>query len=192
MYLNDFDENEQLDPVIFYTYGGEEIPFASKDKLAAQMPMIRKRFVKYKEFSKVRDINTLLGVQEEEVLAYKEITELRSMIYISTQEGYKGYALPAEAQRSTIEDIHIDPSSGKVYYVGNSTANVVELGPQMANSGGVLSSFDTATFQHQKHSSLGLPFSTIAKEIHSANSKEFFVGTQNSYLLVLNSNNSVH
>lgn len=191
MYLNDFDENEQLDPVIFYTYGGEEIPFASKDKLAAQMPMIRKRFVKYKEFSKVRDINTLLGVQEEEVLAYKEITELRSMIYIATEEGYKGYALPAEAQRSTIEDIHIDPSSGKVYYVGNSTANVVELGPQMANSGGVLSSFDTATFQHQKHSSLGLPFSTIAKEIHSANSKEFFVGTQNSYLLVLNSNNSV-
>ena len=95
------------------------------------------------------------------------------MIYIATQEGYKGYALPAEAQHSTIEDIHIDPSSGKVYYVGNSTANVRIRGHKWPTQEEYYS-FDTATFQHQKHSSLGLPFSTIAKEIHSANSKEFF------------------
>ena len=34
LFLDDFDENQQVDPIIFYPYGDREIPFAGKDKLA--------------------------------------------------------------------------------------------------------------------------------------------------------------
>ena len=44
LYLDDFDNNKQADPIIFYEYGKTTIPFASKDKLSSQLPSIKKRF----------------------------------------------------------------------------------------------------------------------------------------------------
>ena len=56
IYLDDYDENLQLDPIIFYDFFGAYVPFASKDKLDKQLPYLKKKFPKYINFSKVNDI----------------------------------------------------------------------------------------------------------------------------------------
>ena len=76
-------KNQQADPVIIYPYGNLNIPLATKDKLAAQLPFVKKRFTQYKDFAKVSSIKSLLGKNEEEILQTKQLNELRSMIFLN-------------------------------------------------------------------------------------------------------------
>ena len=47
IYIDDFDDNGQVDPIIFYDFFGNNVPFASKDKLMDQMPSLKKKFLSY-------------------------------------------------------------------------------------------------------------------------------------------------
>ena len=47
MYLDDFDNNSQLDPIIFYDYNGNYVPFTSRDILNKQLPYLKKKFNSY-------------------------------------------------------------------------------------------------------------------------------------------------
>ncbi|RLD27118.1 MAG: RNA-binding protein [Bacteroidetes bacterium] len=139
LYLDDFDNNGQLDPIIFYDFFGGFVPFASKDKLAEQLPSLKKKFLGYSEFSKINNIKDLTGVKEEDVLEVKKITELRSMIYLNIGSNIKEIPLPKEAQMSSIEDIYFEQYDNitKVYFVGNFLDYSTELGESSANSGSV-------------------------------------------------------
>jgi hypothetical protein len=81
MYLDDFDENTQSDPIIFYDFFGNDVPFASKDKLVDQLPKLKKNFLDYEKFAQIETIEDLVGKKEEDILEIKKINELRSMIY---------------------------------------------------------------------------------------------------------------
>jgi len=54
--LDDFDQNGQTDPIIYYSLEGMPTPFATRDELIDQMPELKKQFVSYTDFSKVTDI----------------------------------------------------------------------------------------------------------------------------------------
>jgi len=138
LYIDDFDENEQSDPIIFYNYFGTYRPFNTKDNLSAQMPMIKKRFNKYKDFSKVRTIEKLTGKKENNILEIKKITELRSMFFINKGDDFEPNPLPSESQWSSIQDFYWDQKTKEMYYVGNSEEFVTELGAQSANLGGII------------------------------------------------------
>ena len=56
VYLDDFDENSSLDPIIFYNFFGDPVPFASRDKLVNSLPYLKKKFLKYNDFVDARDI----------------------------------------------------------------------------------------------------------------------------------------
>ena len=84
--------------------------------------------------------------------------------------------LPSPLQLSSIEDFYID--GNKIYYVGNYTGNVSELGPSLSNSGGVLTGFDG--YNYDSHKSLGLPINYEARHIDKIN--------KNSLLIIGNNN----
>ncbi|HKK12957.1 MAG TPA: VCBS repeat-containing protein, partial [Flavobacteriaceae bacterium] len=75
IYLDDFDKNGQLDPLIFYDFFGTYVPFASKDKLVQQMPSLKKRFLNYNAFSKVSTVYDLTQKKESDILETKYIYE---------------------------------------------------------------------------------------------------------------------
>lgn len=176
LYLDDFDENQQADPIIFYPYGNREIPFAGKDKLASQLPMVKKRFTKYEDFAKVSDIKSLLGKSEENILQIKQLNELRSMVFLN-QEGKKfsSHPLPDIAQQSAIEALTINPSNGAIAFVGNSRSWVVELGSNLANSGGVLYGFDPKSVQYESYQAFPLPLGTVGKHIEQLTNGEYVI-----------------
>lgn len=182
LYLDDFDENNQLDPIIFYNFFGSNVPFASKDKLGEQIPLLKKKFTAYKKFATVDGINKLFKKDVDSLLLTKQINELRSMIYLQKEDGFTGIPLPFEAQQSSIEGIHID-ERGTLSYVGNYFGHVIELGPQDANPGGQLIDFnpDSATFSESIK--FGLPKSIAAKSIEKLNPNSYVITTQNNYIL---------
>ena len=153
LYLDDFDDNGQLDPIIFYNYFGQSIPFASRDMIVTQIPSLKKKFLSYNKFSKVKTIEDLTGKSQDQILEIKEIKELRSMIYYNNDGVFKGTPLPKEAQFSSIQDIYIDSVQGEptLMFIGNNYNNVTELGNSSFNSGGLFTSYENDNFQDFKY-----------------------------------------
>ncbi len=175
VYLDDFDENSSLDPIIYYNFFGDPVPFASRDKLVNSLPYLKKKFLKYNDFVDARDIVSL--TERNDIFETKLVNEMRSMLYIQDDENkFIPLPLPNELQISTIEDFYIDED--KIYYVGNFSGYVSELGPSLSNSGGILIGFDGYDFVN--HKSLGLPINYEGRHIDKIN---------NNTLLIIGNNN---
>lgn len=143
LYLDDFDQNGQTDPIIYYTLEGMPTPFATRDELIDQMPELKKQFVSYTDFSKVTDIQSLLGPwYNPSMLIEKNIYELRSMLFLSGEQYYKGIPLPFEAQMSPINDLWVGDLNSDAYIdimmVSNDKNVSNAIGPYDANTGGIL------------------------------------------------------
>ena len=107
LYLDDLDANEKLD-LIFYNFNGQQIPWAAKDQLASQLPLVKKRFTNYRDFAQVRDFEKLTGKSRDSVLQILSLQELRSMVFLQDSLGkFTAKPLPAEAQFSPIEDFYV-------------------------------------------------------------------------------------
>ncbi|GGW33843.1 VCBS repeat-containing protein [Arenibacter certesii] len=178
LYIDDYDGNEQSDPIIFYDFFGHPVPFASKDHLMRQLPMLQKKFLSYSDFSQIKNIEDLTGKKESDILEIKHIKELRSMIYMNSGNGFTGSPLPKEAQMSTIEGFHLEEelASPTLFFVGNYKGYVNELGNSLANSGGVLTNFNNETYTSYKN--LSLPKGLSVRRIEK-------IG-DNKYLLISN------
>lgn len=71
MYINDFDLNGQIDPIITYMDGGREYPIATKDELVKQMPIIRKNYVRHVDYAgrSVAEIFSEKGIKGSNIFA---------------------------------------------------------------------------------------------------------------------------
>ena len=177
IYLDDFDENTSLDPIIFYNFFGNPVPFASRDKLVNSLPYLKKKFLKYNDFVKAKNIELL--TEKDKIFETKSIFEMRSMAFIQNEENiFNSSPLPSPLQLSSIEDFYVDDD--KIYYVGNYSGNVSELGPSLSNPGGVLIGFDG--YNYDSHKYLGLPLNYEARHIDKIN--------KNSLLIIGNNNRS--
>ena len=138
LYIDDFDGNDQMDPVIFYWFGNEFIPFASKDDLASQLPMIKKRFTSYEGFSKVRSINALVGASTTGI---KNILQLASVALLNDKNNFKVVALPREAQWSPVQSSILanvdDDIQDELIVAGNFFGALSLLGSMDASNGAI-------------------------------------------------------
>ena len=186
LYLDDFDENEQLDPIIFYNFFGRYRPFNTKNDLQAQMPMIKKRFPNYKKFSQVETIKELTGFAEKDILEIKKVNTTASLALMKKDGKYIAEKLPQEAQYSNIRDFYWDEDKKQLFYVGNAQEFVTEIGNTAANPGGVISVEQNETF-HLKHQTfLPLPVRFNMRGIKPLGKDSFLLLTNNDYVYLLN------
>lgn len=179
IFLDDFDGNGSLDPIIFYDYFGNQVPFASKDKLTTQMPSLKKKFLNYDVFSKITSISDLTDKKTEDILEIKKLTELRSMAYLNTENSFQGIPLPKEAQMSSIQDINIDMDDEKtrLVFVGNYLDYTNELGNSDSNSGAVLTFSKEQKFSFEKY--LPLPSGLNTRKLIKVNNTGYLVVSNN-------------
>ena len=180
MYLDDFDNNETLDQLIFYDYFGTYVPFASKDKLMQQIPMLKKNFTTYEAFANVQDVLDL--VDKKEILETKYIYELRNMVYFNKGNAFEQRALPNEAQFSTIEDFYVDGK--EIFYTGNTNSYVSELGRSTSNSGGALKYSENDNFNSVR--TLNLPKHFSGRKILKLKDGKFLVIGNNDKSYIVN------
>ena len=179
MHLDDFDKNETLDQIIFYDYFGTYVPFASKDKLMQQLPMLKKKFTTYNSFSNVKSITDLFD--KKEILETKKLYELRSMIYYNQGKSFKAVSLPNQAQLSSIEDFTV--SNNNIYYVGNTNSFVTELGQNTANPGGIIN------YQNSlNNKAINLPKEFIGRKIINLDNHRFLTISNNNKSYIVKQN----
>jgi len=105
LYLNDFDENGSIDPVICYFEDGNRYPFASRDELLAQIVPLKKKFPTYESFaeSSIEDIFTAQQLKNADIrYAY---TFASSYLENRGDGTFEVHELPREAQIAPVYDI---------------------------------------------------------------------------------------
>ncbi|WP_075342590.1 VCBS repeat-containing protein [Tenacibaculum agarivorans] len=79
MYHLDFDDNGKAETILAYNLNGEYYPIYSKDELASQMNIIKKRFVKYKDYA----LKTI-----DEILTPEKVNKSNKYIVNHLSSGY--------------------------------------------------------------------------------------------------------
>jgi len=178
MFVGDFDENEQPEPIIFSSFFGENMPFAGLDKLKTQVPGLRKQFQRYADFSAVEKIEDLKIFDPKKMADQREIRELRSMLFLSDGEKFRGIPLPDKAQWSSIQDFTVTELN-EIIFIGNHHEFLTEFGKSMGNSGGKIAGFDSENNVFKKYSSLGLPAGTNTRKIIPLEFGGYYVAVNN-------------
>ncbi len=182
LHIGDFDKNGSSDPLVFYRYFNDYMPFASLDKLVSQLPVLKKKFNSYAAFKQVKEVKDLFDNYKENEIEYKEVNESRSMIYLSENGKYVGYPLGFTEQMSEIQDIVIN-TQGVVYYVGNNHNYVSEVGKSSSNDGRKLYRFDVKTKQFKFSERLsGMPQGTNARQIRAIDDNQYLVVANDDFV----------
>ena len=185
MNILDIDDNKKTEPLIFYNRNGENIPFASLDRLKTQAPVLKKQFSDYNKFAQVRSYEDIDALNGRPIVESKLIDELRTMIFLSENGKYKAVPLSNEVQWSTIQDIHID-DKGNVMYVANSKNMITEMGKNSGFSGGLLSEFNVEEMRFRSNKALPLPFDIDPREILALDDSKYFIVCNNGYQYIIN------
>ena len=138
----DFDQNGTIDPLICYYIQGKSYPLASLDELANQLPSIRKKFLKYKDYAEAT-LETLLSPEQIKQSNTLKINILSSTFFENVGNGkFSAKVLPLSAQVSLASCISVADfnQDGKkdLLIAGNFYPWRVQLGRNDASMGSLL------------------------------------------------------
>ena len=142
MYYSDFDNNGKKEQILTYFLNGKEIPFANKDELQKQIPLIKKKYLYAADFAKA----SLTDIFGTEILhKAKKFTANYFSNAILINNGNMLFSvkeLPWQAQLSSFRDaIVVDANHDNlpdIMIAGNYYANNIQMGRYDADFGTIL------------------------------------------------------
>jgi hypothetical protein len=113
LYLNDFDQNEQIDPVLsFMREDGKYYPYDLRHNLIDQMKPLKKKFPDYASF-KDASVEQMFTKEQLETSVVQEVTNLSSAVFLSQPDGTYAYEpLPLKAQFAPIYALAVGDFDG--------------------------------------------------------------------------------
>ena len=191
IYLNDFNENGQLESIMTYHHNGKEVLFNTKDELASQIPAINKKFRSYQAFSEAK-IENVLGDRKIASAEKKRIHTLHTMFFLNKGEfEFEAKALPKEVQYSSIQtatsfDMDNDGKE-ELILAGNRFDLNTQLGQLDANHGLVLT-YQNNRFSVLKNANLNLEGRVNSAEVIDLKDEKWLIfGTNNDSLQIFRS-----
>ncbi|MDH7447931.1 VCBS repeat-containing protein [Aquimarina sp. 2201CG14-23] len=132
LYLNDFDDNGKVDPIVTYFYQGRETPIATKDELTKQIPYLNKKYLSYKAFSEA-DFKDYFTEEKIENAEKKQVFTLKTT-YFENQGGlnFIAHDLPWRAQISSTHDILVHDINDDTYPDIILAGNTYEISTQLS------------------------------------------------------------
>ncbi len=170
LYVKDFDQNGTEDPVMTYYNQGREVVKVPRDQLISQIPAIKKRFPKYKEYAEADFEGTFL---EEEINDAQTLvaTEFGSSYFENQGNGrFIKKEFPARAQfapllAGTTLDFNGDGNLDFLF-AGNSYSAEIQHGWYDASIGGVLLGDGQGGFSYLQTLQSGFHADGNVKSIH--------------------------
>jgi hypothetical protein len=187
LYFNDFDDNGKKEQVLTYYLDGHEIPFANKDELQKQIPVIKKRFLYASDFAKagLDEIFSADKLKNSEVLTADYFPN--SILMNKGNMNFTTIPLPWLAQLSPYKDAVVvnanNDSLPDILIVGNFYDNNIQMGRNDADFGTILLNKGNGQFNCQSIN--GLQIKGEVRHIRKIN-----IGKEEAYILARN-NDSV-
>jgi len=186
LYIKDFDENGQTDPILTYYLDGREIPFANHSELLKQLPSLKKDWKYAQDFSRA-ELNEIFEEKALNSAQKLSANDFASYYYRNNGDGsFKAIALPTELQISTlsaVEFVH-DENSQELIGAGNFYENNIEMGKYDAQYGTIFTIQDTAV-QIQRVKNLNLEGQIKQMKQIVVNEKQFILVARNNSELKL-------
>lgn len=142
MYVNDFDENDQVEQILTYYLEGKEYPFATYRELTKQMPDLKKEFLFAKDLA-AAELTDIFAPQKLRQATVRHVEEAQHLLLENQGDGtFVKKHLPQRLQFSTINDFWpVDLNQdGRMEWItgGNFHRNNIEMGRYDASYGNVL------------------------------------------------------
>ncbi len=125
MYINDFDRNGSAEQIITLYEGDEAYPLALRHDLIKQMPVLKKKYLKYEDYQE-QTITDIFTPAQLERAVHLNVTETRSMAFLNLSDTvFLPVPLPVEAQLAPLfglllkdldGDGHLDLLGGGNFY----------------------------------------------------------------------------
>lgn len=141
MFARDYDKNGSLDPIMTLHENGRDMPVATRDMMIKQLPMLKKKYVRYGAYSQAQ-IGDLFSENMLKGAIQLKCNLLASVVFINEKGRFKAQVLPNLAQVSPINaieavDVNQDGNTDLIV-AGNDYGQQVETGRMDAGNGCVL------------------------------------------------------
>jgi hypothetical protein len=169
LYVEDFDDNGSLDPILTYSINLKSYPLANRDELVKKIPSLKKKFVKNADFAG-KTVEEIFGRSILSQSKKLEVTEFRSMIFLN-QDGkrFSSVPLPKEAQFAPIQAILLQDLDGDghldIIAGGNNSHSAPYFGAYQGSRGLVLMGLGNGQFNFSPPTSSGLSVTGDIKDI---------------------------
>jgi len=150
LYYYDFDGNGKKDQVLSYYLDGRELPFANKDELEKQLPILKKEFLYAEDFAKARftDIFPQAELDKADKLTANYFSN--AVLINRGNLHFDVVAMPWEAQLSPFRDaVVVDANRDSfpdILLVGNYYDNNIQMGRYDADYATLLINKGNGTF----------------------------------------------
>jgi enediyne biosynthesis protein E4 len=182
-YYNDFDDNGRKEQILTYFLKKQEIPFATKQELEKQLPVLKKKFLYAEDFAK-STLQTLFGT--DKLNKAEKLTANYFANAVLMNKGnmqFETIALTFEAQLSTFKDAVVVNANNDelpdILMMGNYFDNNVEIGRQDADFGTILINKGNSQFKYE-------PFNGLAVKGQVRRIKPIQINKQNAFVLSRN------
>ncbi|GAB5398952.1 MAG: VCBS repeat-containing protein [Aureisphaera sp.] len=184
LYLDDFDKNGKIDPILTYYYQGKETTLATKDELAKQLPIINKEYLSYKDFASA-NVHDLLPLKTTPESGVKKVFQLGSTYFENQGDNtYISHSLPMEAQVSTVNDVMVDDMNNDGYLdvllVGNNFEVSTQIGRLDASHGVLLINDKSGFFTPEENRGFSINGACRSIETITIGNEQFYVVGRNN------------
>ncbi len=155
---NDFDNNGFLDPIMCYYYQGQMYPFAGRDAIIAQIPILKKKFLRYKPYS-TATLNDIFSSAELSKATYLYTHTFETTLYKNNGGVFSKQAIPYQVQLHPSNDILIydfnQDGRKDILLAGNFLYTETETGEIDAGNGTLLLQNPDGSFRFVENSEHG-------------------------------------
>ena len=153
LYYNDFDGNGKKEQVVTYYLGGKEVPFANKDEIQKQLPIIKKQFLFAEDFAKASLSEIFKGEKLENSLVHTAYNFSSSVLINDGRMNFTLRPLPWPAQLSPLKDGLVVNANNDdlpdLLLVGNFYENNIQMGRYDADFGSLLINKGNGNFVYE-------------------------------------------
>ncbi len=183
LYYNDFDGNGKKEQVLTYYLNGREIPFANKDELQKQIPVIKKKYLYAEDFAKASLTEIFTADKlEKEVLNANYFSN--AILINQGNLNFKLQPLPPQAQLTSYRDaIVVDANHDNLPDIllgGNYYDNNIQMGRYDADFGTILVNKGNGNFAAESLNGLQVKGQVRHIKKIMINNKEAFILARNN------------
>jgi hypothetical protein len=147
--VNDFLHTGKTEPVLCYYIKDTSYPYASRNEMLDEMPLLKNKFLYYKDYA-VAKLTDIFSADEMKGMTELKVDELKNCWLQHTGDGkFILYELPVTAQFSAIQGatvINMNDGSKAIFAAGNFYPFRVQLGREDAGKG-ILLQWNKTTHQ---------------------------------------------
>ena len=188
MYVNDFDDNGNIEQIVFQYNGDSSYTMCLRHDLVMQMPSFKKRYLKYNSY-KNQTASDIFNIEKLNSSQVNKIYTQETSLFFNNSGTFSKGSLPIDAQFSSVYSIFIkdlnDDGYKDIILGGNLYSVKPEVGRYDANYGQVYISEKGNNFIKLSNKEAGIGLTGEVRGIIGVN-----VNTYDE-LLVLNNNDSL-